>query len=157
MQLYILSEFPIESADILISNMKPAYCHTMLKELCQMISSVLGGKELNSLLDKKIPQGKEFQKFIKDNPLWINRYGLRLLSHCKDTVKLKDCTKFKYEYILGELSKLGESTLKVPDKAPFRYSKEYECDIQTNTVLPLQETITQYKRYLAWKQKGKGE
>lgn len=150
MQLYILSEFPVESANILIDNMKPAYCHTMLKELCQMISSVLGGKEVNSILDKKIPQGKEFQDFIRENPQWINRYGLRLLEHCKETVKLKEETKFKYSYILGELSKLGYS-LRTPDQAPFRYSKEYVCDVPTKSVLPIQETIKQYEKYLRWK------
>jgi hypothetical protein len=35
--------------------------------------------------------------------------------------------------------------------AVFRYSKDYQCDIPTNTELPIKECIEQYKKYVEWK------
>lgn len=42
-----------------------------------------------------------------------------------------------------------------PQTAIFRYSKDYECNISTDTELPIDECIEQYKKYIIWK-KEKG-
>lgn len=39
--------------------------------------------------------------------------------------------------------------------AIFRYSKDYKCNIPTNTELPIDECIEEYKKYISWKRKNK--
>ena len=120
-----------------------------LLELMQLISTEF---EVDCM--KPIKQGKEIRKWIRNNIPWVFSFYHRLGFYCLNNFKLKEETKnkiFKIAHVLDELCKED----KEPKTAIFRYSKDYECKIPTNTELPIDECIEEYKKYIEWK-KEKG-
>lgn len=153
MQLYILDEFPLANACELVNFFGPKYAHKMLVELSQLVSSVLGGKEVRQIYDKKIPQGKCFQKFIKDNPSWICRYMYELLDLClKSGIKIKPETQNKYKVLINDLlNTCKKLEWNIPEMAPFRYSKDYKSNVETDTFLDIEDCVSKYLEYAKYK------
>lgn len=114
-------------------------------ELCQLISSCG-----ISNVYKPVRQGKALMEWIKKNPKWVNYFLYALIG------RISPKSFSKIIQISVDLSKYCEyKDYKVPTTAIFRYSKDYECDIPTNTELPIEQCISEYQKYIKWKQDNK--
>lgn len=141
MFLLILDENPLLSAEFVPDKLK----FKQLLELCQLVNS-----EFDFGYMKKIPQGKKIQKWIRENTRWVFYYYSYLLLFCTQNVKLKKDTLHKLQNTLWELNKIY-SKRPILETGIFRYSKDYKCEISTDTELPIDECIEQYKKYVEWK------
>jgi hypothetical protein len=150
MQLYILDRDPNVSAQKLVDNMGYKYSFKMLIELGQLICSA-------GLSDtyKKIPQGKAQQEFVGRHKCYIFNYFAALKKLCLNSeMNIKPETKTKLTNIgLDILYKTTRKDCIEPPlvEAPFRYSKDYVCNISTDTWLPIDECIKCYEDYIEWK------
>lgn len=145
MQLYILDKDPIKSAQLIPDK----YKFKMLIELGQLICSA-------GLSDvyKPIPQGKELQQWVKIYPFWTYKYACQLLMWSEGSVKIKkDTVDRLFKIIFDDLwgYSLNNKENIIPVYAYFRYSSNYKCNIPSKTLLPINECIEQYKKYLHWK------
>lgn len=140
----ILDRDPIKSAQLVPDKIK----FKQLTELCQLICSVG-----TSNVYKHVKQGKQLQEWIKNNPEWTFIYGMQLFLSCKEFVKFTTETGCKQISILKSLSKIFNKNkeYRIPQTGIFRYSKDYQCSIPTNTELPIDDCIKEYKKYVEWK------
>jgi hypothetical protein len=141
MFLLVLDKDPVKSADLVPDKLK----FKQLIELGQLICSV-GISDVFKL----IKQGKELQKWILKNKCWVYVYYSRLLFWAIPNVNMKIDTMAKLIEIKNNLMYSIENKNNI-DTAIFRYSKDYQSDIPTNTELPIDECIEQYKKYVEWK------
>ena len=145
--LLILDENPTEAALSVPKTLQ----HKQLLELMQMLSHILDfGYE-------KLPQGRDLKAWIRKNKLWTYTYA-KVLMH---DLNLKKSTKIKYKCLLDLLEEscrdLDECPLVVPNAttAVFRYVKEYKgTEYPTNSELPIDVAVKEYRRYLKWKGYG---
>jgi hypothetical protein len=162
MQLYILDKDSLEIAKKLpLKYKKTNYAQKLLVEFGQLISSALGGKEVDDRLYKKLHRGKEIQNFILEHADWCWNYYVSLKRYCHDNYKNIDATLraaediqyllWNYAFISKGTSTLISNFADIPETAVFRYESHYECKIPTNTVLPIDECIVEYEKYLKWK------
>lgn len=140
LQLYVLDINPEKSAMLVPDK----YKFKMLLELAQMISTIT-----NNGIYKPIRQGKELRVWIDNNREWIVIYYNKLLTWTRSHTKAKKETIDKLERIIATLE--YSNNYKAPVNAVFRYKEEYECEIASNTLLELDETVNQYRKYLMWK------
>ena len=120
-----------------------------LLELMQLLSTEF---EIDCM--KPIKQGKEIRKWIRNNISWVFSFYHGLAFYCLFKMKSKSETKYKIFRIAHILDELCEEE-KEPTTAIFRYSKDYQCDIPTNTELPIEQCISEYQKYIKWKQDNK--
>lgn len=146
MFLLVLDKNPIKSAELVPDKIKLK----QLIELCQLICSA-GISDVY----KPIKQGKELQEWVRKNKGWCYHCFSSLLSYSNIYGKIKVKTYFKLATIRNDLK---NSTILIPSDfyvgtAIFRYSKDYECmtKYKTNTELPIDECIKEYKKYVEWK------
>ena len=148
MFLLVLDKDPLKSAQLVPDKLK----FKQLIELCQLICSA-GISDIY----KPIKQGKELQEWVKKHPEYIAIYMWSLKDYCKNNVRLKYKTVFDIEQIYFDLYYLCKDRVKMvkepTNTAIFRYSKDYECFTKhaTNTELPVDECIKEYKKYIEWK------
>ena len=142
MFLIILDKNPYKAAELIPDRLK----FKQLLELCQLICST-GISDVY----KPIKQGKELQEWIVNNQEWVCLYGCCLYRKCRDVFNIKNETRQKILNILEKL-KLGD---KEPQTAIFRYVKEYAefTEYESNSELPIDVAISEYKRYLEYKEK----
>ena len=153
MNLFILDKDPIVSAQKFYDKMGSKYAFKMLIELGQLICSA----EISDVY-KTIPQGKELQEWVKENPHYIKYYFSKLFNLCRESnLSLKEQTVKNIASIIGDLcdysyyfecSDLGFEYIY---DAYFRYSKEYKCDIPSKTLLSIDDCIRETELYLDWK------
>ena len=123
------------------------YKFKMLVELGQLISSA-------GISDtyKKIPQGKELQQWVVENSIWTYSYFMELYEWSRKNINMEVATKLKLSCIRWDLyDYASKRTEIIPLHAYFRYAKEYECGIPSKTLLPIDECIEQYKKYIEYK------
>lgn len=146
MFLLILDSDPAKSAQLVPDKLK----FKQLLELCQLVCSA-GISDVY----KPIKQGKVLQDWVKNHPEYVAIYMWFLKDYCKNNVRLKYKTVFDIEQIYFDLYYFCKDRVKMIKEptttAIFRYSKDYQCDIPTNTELPIDECIEQYKKYVEWK------
>ena len=140
MFLLILDKDPIKSAQLVPDKLK----FKQLIELCQLICSA-GISDIY----KSIKQGKELQYWVRNNQNYVKRYGASLFLWCKENIKMKLETEEKIFNILLDLDLTDDK--KISEFAIFRYSKDYDCPLKTNTVLPIDLCANLYKDYIEWK------
>ncbi len=144
MFLLVLDKNPIKSAKLVPDKIK----FKQLLELCQLICSA-GISDVY----KPIKQGKELQEWVSKNKGWCYHYFSSLLNYSAIYTKLKAETYFKLAAIRNDLR--NSTILNFNDfyvgTAIFRYSKDYKCNIPTNTELRIDECIKEYKKYVEWK------
>lgn len=142
MMLIILDKDPIKSAQLLPDKIK----FKQLIELCQLICSAG-----ISNVYKPIKQGKHLQNWILKNQIWTKKFAIALYELCKSI----NMSKSTMKNIIDIISSIPYETSKDKEieTAIFRYSKNYECKIFTNTELPIEQCIEQYKKYVEWKKK----
>lgn len=115
-----------------------------LLELAQMISTITGS------VFKPIEQAPLLRDWIKENPFFVANYFMSLFNWCERNIKMKPETKGKLITIFNSFKDFGKENKK-PTTAILRYVKGYECKYPTNTELPIEECINQYKLYCKWK------
>lgn len=119
----------------------------MLIELCQLLS----GAGITDVY-KPIKQGKELQAWVSSHRHYTYSYFDKLFRWSKSHVNMSAETIVKLEQIQVDLkNSLGKVAEKVPTHAYFRYAKEYKCDVASKTLLPIEDCIAEYKKYLEWK------
>lgn len=141
MMLIICSKIPSEAARLVPNRLK----FKQLLELCQMICSC-GYSDIY----KKIPQGKKIQEWIKRNPSWVKTYGLCLNAYCLDNINMSDKTMSDIFQILTSIPDDCNLYMEI-ETAVFRYSKEYNNKYPTDSELPIDIAIEEYKKYMEWK------
>lgn len=160
MQLFILDKSPyIAPYKIPAIIDKRFYAQKMLIELGQLMSSVLGGKEYDERLYKKKHQGKEFQSFIKENPIWTWVYYCQLALHCMESynwTENENNTMINYnniQYLWWDYFELEgkENKIEKIKSAPFRYNEKYVCNIPTDSILDINTCVDEYNKYMGWK------
>lgn len=153
MNLFILDKDPIVSAQKFYDKMGSKYAFKMLIELGQLICSA-GFSDVY----KTIPQGKELQEWIKENPHYTKLYFTELSRLCQgSSLKIRKetlnnifniCHDINISSFYYECSEMGYEYIW---DACFRYSKDYVCSIPSKTLLPINECIKQTELYLDWK------
>ena len=141
--LLILDKNPYKAAELVPDRLK----FKQLLELGQLICSA-GISDVY----KPINQGKELQEWVKKYQTWIFQYGSSLYTRCNFIYNLKIDTRIK---IIDILNSLDINELKKPTTAIFRYVKEYAemTEYESNSELPIDVAIIEYKRYLDYKEK----
>lgn len=144
MMLIVLDKDPMESARKVPASIR----HKQLLELMQMLSCVV-----NFGYDK-IPQGKKIKEWISNYKLWVLDYVVTLYElFCETAKNPKEETIIKYHCLVDLLycQCVGQKYIE-PTTAIFRYVKEYKnTSYPTNTELPIDECISEYKKYVEWK------
>lgn len=146
MMLIVLDESALVSADLVPDKIK----FKQLIELGQLICSAG-----ISNVYKPIAQGKELQKWVKDNPKWTLAYYNTLFLYCATILNINMSieTANKICQIKDDLasfckqSKAGKSI----NTAIFRYQSGYNSVYPSKTMLPIKECIKEYKKYVQWK------
>lgn len=145
MMYIITSKNPREAVDYLIKNTNKNFCFKQLIELSQLISSSGISNQM-----KRIPQGKELQEWIKDNPYYTHNFYLSLCAYCIENIKMKLETIVKLVNINSDL--LNYTIKKhATDKlthAYFRYNKNYKSEYKTKSLLPVEIACKEYKKYI---------
>lgn len=148
MMLLILDENPILAANLVPNKLK----FKQLLELSQLICSAgISG------VYKKIPQGKEIQNWILENPAWVYRYFDTLFVYCVSLPNIKYKTVEDFKQIMHDLywHVRFNGGIYIPQTAIFRFSKDYTTDYLNNVTLPISKCVEEYKKYVQWK-KNKG-
>ena len=145
MFLLILDKNPYRAAELVPDRLK----FKQLLELGQLICSA-GISDVY----KKIYQGKDLQKWIKLNPIWVLSYYSSLLTWCILHIKLKKETFEKFRDIMCDLYNNFKTQEKSEIKtAIFRYIKKYtETEYKSNSELPIDIAVNEYKKYAKWKE-----
>lgn len=148
MQLYILSRDPLIAAQ----KIPDKYKFKMLIELGQLVCSAGLSK-----VYKPIVQGKELQEWIKKYPWWIYKYASKLYTWSDANINMRQETFDNLTQIflndLWEHCMLSKEIC-VPTHAHFRYAKDYQCEIPSKTLLPIEQCVEEYSKYVQWKMKG---
>ena len=147
MFLLVLDKNPVKAAELVPDKLK----FKQLLELCQLICSAG-----ISNVYKPIKQGKELQVWVNKHRLWIYRYYKTLWFWCIGNTNLKSKTLLDTYLIKDTLWNCVKSKKRIvyPKTVIFRYSKNYECNIPTNTELPINECIEEYTKYVQWKKEN---
>lgn len=146
--LLVLDKNPYKAAELIPDRLK----FKQLLELGQLICSA-GISDVY----KPIKQGKELQEWVKNNRLWVYRFMtcLWIKVVVKTNIKLKTMVDFyKIRQNLFESIK-NKKRISYPKVAIFRYVKEYAemTNYESNSELPIDVAIIEYKRYLEYKEK----
>lgn len=160
MNIFILDKDPVIAAQMLPAKIgKSNYAGKMLVELNQLLSStlILAGCESDRLY-KYRPQGRELHEFILDNKYWICNYSFTLEQECRknydwfynDTIKnsMRIRSTFCNHF---NITNFGITYFPDPIYGYFRYKETYKCDIPSKTLLPIDECVQEYRKYLDWK------
>lgn len=164
MMLILCDKNPIKAANYLIQNTNKTFVFKSLLEAGQLICSC----KISNIF-KPINRGKEIQEWIIENPHYTYSYFVSLLAYCKETIKMEEITYCKLRSIASDLELyiMKNSLLPKnvcckfenlqPKNIVFRYKKGYISNYETNSWLPVDEGIKEYKKYLKWKMTGEKE
>ena len=144
MMLIILDKNPEVAASLVPDKIK----FKQLIELCQLVCST-------GICDifKAVHQGHELQNWIGRNMLWTYRYMTYLLYWAMANTRIKPATSLRIYKIRNAFYDAIErkKRIRYPKTAVLRYRKGYECKYPTKTELPIDECISEYKKYCIWK------
>ena len=151
MMLIVMHEDPIQAARLLIENTSNQFCFKQLIELGQLICSA----GISSVY-KKIPQGREIQEWIRENPGWVYHFLTHLNCYCSAKLSLSPETIHKLSTIIGNLVTFWatvspESSAVTHERcktAIWRYKKSYISKYPTNSELPIETTTRLYVGYI---------
>lgn len=147
MFLLVLDKNPFKASELIPQR----YKHKQLLELMQMISCVVDfGYE-------KLSQGKDIKEWIKRNQRWVYYFGMHTFRSLYNN--LSEETRIKYDCILHLLWLYACDNTEdgfLPSDittAIFRYKLGYKCEYVSNSELPIEVAVNEYKRYVEWKEK----
>ena len=140
MMFIIADEQPTKAVNFLIENTNKNYCFKQLLELSQLLASCGYTKQM-----KPIKQGKDLQQWIKQNKAWTYNYYKELNKWVQDNINLKQETRVKFNTIEHDIQTDNISDIK---DVVFRYKQGYVCRYKTNSLLPINIGIVEYKKYI---------
>lgn len=153
MMFLILDETPVGSVNYLLEHTNERYLKKQVLELLQLICSAG-----YSNVYKKIPQGKAIQNWIKASH--TNEMFVWYYLHCAFYLLYNDCYDLipdNYKNIVNDFTeKIKQNNggyFELADSngiesAIFRYQKQYNSEIPTNTELPIKQVVKEYRKYL---------
>ena len=154
MMLLILDKNPYRAAELVPDRLK----FKQLLELGQLICSAGISNAY-----KSVPQGRELQKWIKGHINWTYMYFDRLFDFAFKNINLKNESKGRISQIKFDLLNKFRDYYSnhyyirrvSPSTAIFRYMKEYKefTKYETNSELPIETAVEEYKKYIKWKEK----
>ena len=145
MMLQIFDRTPMLSADWLINNTDKRYIFKSLLELAQLVCSTG-----ISNVYKPVKQGKELKNWINNHKLWTARYYCILYHWVSGHINCKVKTlRDLYEIYLDLCESLEHhKRCHIPKTAIFRYKKGYNSEYSTNSELPIDVCIREYRKYI---------
>lgn len=145
MMLIITDKNPYKSAGWLLDNTNKNFCFKQLLELAQLICSAG-----ISNVYKPVKQGKELQTWILKHKLWTYRFFTALYIWCTGSVKCKPKTLKDLSNIRNDLLDSLDHYKRCckPKTAIFRYKEGYNSDYVTNSELPFDICVEEYKKYI---------
>lgn len=148
MMLFVLDKNPIKSVEYLKENSNKRFVFKQLLELGQLICSSGISNEY-----KKIPQGRQIQSWILQNPKYTLEMFVKLFVESYGTISMKQKTIERIHNIVNDLENyIKRSSINEKNKtAIFRYKNGYETLFDNNSELPIDKAIEEYKKYLKWK------
>ena len=153
MMLIICSDKAEDSVKYLIDHTNKRFVWKQMLELCQLLATCGITERM-----KPLKQGKRICEWIKRdiNIDFIYIYYCRLLGYCRFNIKMLPDTYFKLLGIREDLWREVQTSRKpyLPIKtAIFRYKKGYKCEYESNSELPIDVVVNEYKKYIEWKEK----
>lgn len=157
MMFLILDKNPVSCVQYLLEHTNEKYVSKQVLELMQLICSAGYSK-----VYKALKWGKEIQNWIRKdhvNQMYIWFY-LDYVFYL-NILRIKPETKRKYLQIYQDFSSSVMNDLADPHilkDAVFRYRIEYiDTEYETNTLLPIDIAVKEYRKYLDWKLKFQPE
>ena len=142
MMLIILDKNPFKAAQLVPDRLK----FKQLIELGQLIC----GAGISDVF-KPVRQGKKLQEWVKNNPYWVHCYFKTLLEWVYLKTKIKVETSYKLQCIKYDLWQYIDVCKHEIKTAIFRYKMGYRSNYKTNSELPIDIAIEEYKKYMEWK------
>lgn len=139
MMLIILDKNPAKAVDLLPKKIR----FKQLLELAQMISTITRS------VYKPIKQGKAIREWIVKNDFYVKLYYLRLYQWCEYNINMSEKTKNDLMEIYFSFTTYKKN-YKIKS-AIFRYNKNYKTKYLTDSELPINMAINEYKKYVNWK------
>lgn len=151
MFLLVLSSNPVEAATLVPDRLK----FKQLLELTQLLASCGITNQV-----KPVKQGKQICEWISknENIYFVYIFYFELLNWCESHIKMLPNTFIKFlctrDFLWKEADKCRTPNEPITT-AIFRYVKEYAefTEYESNAELPIDVAISEYKRYLEYKEK----
>lgn len=142
MMLIILDKDPVKAVELIPNKIK----HKQLIELCQMLSTIN-----DDGVYKLIKQGKAIMEWIKLHRSYVYAFAMQICYWSLKNINISLVSREKIFSILKQFE-MDLDTNYVIKTAIFRYQKEYtDTKYATDSELPIDVAIEEYKRYVAWK------
>ena len=148
MMLIVADRDPYKNAHYIAEHTNKNFLFKSLLELAQLICSC----EI-SCIYKPVKRAYEIQDWILKNKLWVFRYYTALSFLCLGNIKMSAKTMVDFYIIRDDLWVSIEKKRRIiyPKTCIFRYKKGYNSKYKSNSELPLEEGIKEYRKYLDFK------
>lgn len=143
--LIIADKDPYKNARYIAERTNKNFLFKSLLELGQLICST----GVCSIYDP-VKRAYEIQDWILKNKLWVYRYYKTLWWECLGDINWKPKT-CKELYEIGNAlfdSMEKKKRIVYPKTCIFRYKKGYNSKYESNSELPLEEGIKEYRKYI---------
>ena len=145
MMLIVADRDPYKNAHYIAEHTNKNFLFKSLLELAQLICSC----EI-SCIYKPVKRAYEIQDWILKNKLWVFRYYTALSFLCLGNIKMSAKTMVDFYIIRDDLWVSIEKKRRIiyPKTCIFRYRKGYNSKYESNSELPLEEGIKEYRKYI---------
>lgn len=145
MMLIIADRDPYKNAKYIAEHTNKNFLFKSLLELGQLICSC----KISSVY-KPVKRAYEIQGWILENKLWVYRYYKTLWYYCISKINMQSKTALDLYNIENDLFDSIEKKKRIvyPKTCIFRYKKGYKSKYESNSELPLEEGIKEYRKYI---------
>lgn len=145
MMLIIADRDPYKNAKYIAEHTNKNFLFKSLLELGQLVCSA----GISSVY-KPVKRAYEIQDWILKNKLWVYRYYRSLWYYCMSKINMKSKTALDLYNIENDLFDSIEKKKRIvyPKTCIFRYKKGYNSKYESNSELPLEEGIKEYRKYI---------
>lgn len=145
MMLIVADRDPYKNAHYIVKHTNKNFLFKSLLELAQLICS----SGISSVY-KEVKRAYEIQDWILKNKLWVHRYYTTLLYLSLGHVKMRLKTIADLYAVSDDLwvSIEKKKRINYPKTCIFRYKKGYKNKYKSNSELPLEEGIKEYRKYI---------
>ena len=143
--LIIADKDPYKNAKYIAEHTSKNFLFKSLLELGQLICSC----KISSVY-KPVKRAHEIQDWILENKLWVYRYYKSLWYYCISKINMQSKTALDLYTIENDLFDSIEKKKRIvyPKTCIFRYKKGYKSKYESNSELPLEEGIKEYRKYI---------
>lgn len=145
MMLIVADRDPYKNAHYIAKHTNKNFLFKSLLEIAQLVCSA----GISSVY-KPVNRACEIQDWILKNKLWVHRYYTTLLYLSLGHVKMGLKTIADLYAVSDDLwvSIEKKKRINYPKTCIFRYKKGYESKYKSNSELPLEEGIKEYRKYI---------